>query len=240
MAYQPCPDLIYIPEPPAETPDMVEDAAAVARAERQGRMLARLAELGMELAEAVVAQGVKEGAAEAAGAFAKLAQAVRRTIALEAHVAEELGRRRGSLGEKRAARREKARADHEEAKTEAIEMCISDAVDSRLDEVGETDEPNENGDIGEALRAAADEWLTCSGEFDGYLQRPVGETVARLCEALGLDPDWSVETEAGWRVKILPFSLPPSSRVPPPPKGAGRAAGLAGANGATGPPGSSP
>lgn len=56
VPYRPCPDLVEPLPAPEDTPAMVERAAAVARGERQGAMLSRLAELGMKMAEAIVAQ----------------------------------------------------------------------------------------------------------------------------------------------------------------------------------------
>ena len=65
------------------------------RAERHAAaVLERLAEIGMEIAEALAAQVTKTPTADLAAAYAKVAQAVRRTLALEAHLEKELTARK--------------------------------------------------------------------------------------------------------------------------------------------------
>lgn len=203
MDYRPCPDLTEPPQPPADTPDMIEAARAVERGERHGRMLARLAEIGMELAEDLAerARAEKEAdIADVAGAFAKIAQAVRRTIALEAHLGEGVGARRTGLIAERASRRAAAGAAHHEAKDRAIRAAVEDAI---IDTFA-ADEPDESID---ELTCDMEELLCEADDFSDYLQRPVGETVARLCQALGLDPRWAIEGGEGWVVKSPPFCL---------------------------------
>ena len=41
----------------------------------------------------------------------------------------------------------------------------------------------------------------------GYLDRPVGETVARLCAALGLDPEACEPDGDAWRVRRPPLNF---------------------------------
>ncbi|MGH7881205.1 MAG: hypothetical protein ACREQD_17150, partial [Candidatus Binataceae bacterium] len=91
---------------------MEEIAAAVERDERDVRMLERLAEVGMELVE-LIAQNAKacfeaasaEGVAPAqdpTATYNKLAQSVRRTLALKARLVEGLKMRRTGLATQRA------------------------------------------------------------------------------------------------------------------------------------------
>ena len=47
----------------------------------------------------------------------------------------------------------------------------------------------------------AQEYLGDADEMRGYLDRPVGETVAKLCAALGLDPEACAPDGAAWRVR---------------------------------------
>jgi hypothetical protein len=50
-------------------------------------------------------------------------------------------------------------------------------------------------------------------EFRDFLDRPVGETIARLCKTLGLDPALCVRDGDGWKVRRepFPFELKPPS-----------------------------
>jgi len=193
--------------PPPDTPAMAEAAAAVAMTERHHATLSRLAELGMALAEAIVAQTKEEGAAEAGAAFAKVGQAVRRAIALEQTLGSELGRRRGELAETRQARLAEARSKSWNARDEAIQREMKGVIEP---------ETADDKDRAENLLDDIDELLT-SEEFSDYDDRPAGETIARLCQALGLDPDWCVETPEGWAVKAssAPLCETGGSRLPP-------------------------
>jgi hypothetical protein len=61
----------------------------------------------------------------------------------------------------------------------------------------------------------------------GYLDRPVGETVARLCAAMGLDPEACEPDGETWRVRrpVLNFELRLEERArkfPPPSPEVGR------------------
>ena len=205
MHYGACPDRMEEPAPPAETPAMAEAAASVERGERQRAMLARLAELGMALAERIVEQTTGEGAAEAGAAFAKVAQAVRRTLALETHLAEGLGGKRADLATQRAERRAKARSDHACDKTAAVIEAVSDAARERH---GDTE-------AAERLIEEAEDLLDLGDEYREYLQRPVGETIVRLCATLALDPEWVIRSGAGWLVKTPPIG---SGAWPTPPR----------------------
>ena len=100
MFYRPCPDTL----PPADTdiddPAMAEAAATLELGEQDLRMLARLAEIAMRLAEKLGAYAearltavTVEGAAplepreDPTAAFNKMAQTVRRILALRARIA---------------------------------------------------------------------------------------------------------------------------------------------------------
>ncbi len=177
---------------------MIEAAAALERGERHTRMLARLAQIGMELAEALAKRANETDGADAASAFAKIAQAVRRTIALEVHLSEGLGVKRAHLIAERASGHSAARAVHKEAKDDAIHDAVTDAIS----EAFEDDQPA----YADELTADIGELLADADDFPDYLQRPVGETVAKLCVIFGLDPQWAVQQDEGWVVKRPPFS----------------------------------
>ena len=118
MLYRSLPD----PSPPADadldTAAMAAAEADVERGERHLRVLARLTEIAMNLAEALGRQvearieaTTRDDASPAPGdnpglaAFEKMARTVRRTVALEAKLAAGVKIRRDSLIAERASRR---------------------------------------------------------------------------------------------------------------------------------------
>jgi hypothetical protein len=217
MLYRPCPDIAAPDEADLDDPAMALAADALERGEQDLLMLSRLAEIAMELAEALgahakarLAAATGEGAALGAGEdptgpFNRIAQTVRRTLALRAKVAEEVKTGRGRLAGERAARRAKRQADHRKDKHAAIERGFFDAVAE--------DRPDLEGEAAERLTDEMDELLYDCDEFRDFLDRPVGETIARLCKTLGLDPALCVRDGDGWKVRREPF---PFERHPPP------------------------
>ena len=190
MLYRLLDDLTEEPAPPPDTADMAEAGAAVSLGERHQAVLTRLVELGMDVAEAIAAQTRQEGAAEAGAAFAKVSQAIRRTIDLQDRLARDLRPRRGDLAERRRRRASEAGRAHYDAR----EREIMDGIEAAIGEARDDDK-----EAAEALREV--ENLLDSDRFADYEERPVGETIARLCQALGLDPDWCVQSGAGWAIK---------------------------------------
>jgi hypothetical protein len=196
LPYHFCPDMTDEVERPDDTEAMVEVQASIARSERHAAILARLADMGMEIAEALTVEVKKTPSPDLAAAFAKVAQAVRRTIALEEHLAKGLEILRNDLFAKRETLWEKAARAEGTKKQEAVDMAMADAI---YDKFPDSDEANLAliGDV-EMLLADAD-------EFQGWIDRPVGEIIAGLCKALNLDPDWAIQDEDGrWMVKRGP------------------------------------
>ena len=73
----------------------------------------------------------------------------------------------------------------------------------------------------------AEEYLGDADEMRGWLDRPVGETVAKLCAALGLDPDACAFDGETWKVRrpITQFEQLIEERAekfPPSPSGEGQ------------------
>ena len=186
------------PIPPADTDvdtaAMAEATSAIERGERHLRMLVELGEIGMtlarslgELAQARIEQEKKGEDAparseDAAAAFDKMAQTIRRTLALEARLAEGVKARREGLITQRAERRAARSAAHQTAVGDAIIGGLHDAWAADCSDT-------EYNDLADRLLDDAREYLVDADEMRGYLDRPVGETVARLCAALGLDPE---------------------------------------------------
>jgi hypothetical protein len=227
------------PIPPADadidTAAMAETVGAIERGERHLRMLAELSEIGMSLArslgELAQARIEKEKNGEdaparseyAAAAVDKMAQTVRRTLALGATLAAGVKARREGLITERAARRAANTAAHQTAVDDAIIGGLHDAYTSTCPDA-------EYHDLSERLLDDAREYLEDADEMRGYLDRPVGETVARLCAAMGLDPEACEPDGETWRVRrpVLNFELRLEERarkygVPPPaPSGEGQ------------------
>ena len=116
MTYRLCPDESWLAFAMIDTPEMVETEAVVECGERHLKLLAELADLGMELARKIVQNAAipieatsgdgdaRKPPADPAKAFSTIAQAVRRTVALEARLAEEVKTLRGGLLAKRTER----------------------------------------------------------------------------------------------------------------------------------------
>jgi len=247
MLYRRCPDISPLSEEPIDTPEMVEAAAAVARDEADVRMLQRMAELGMELLEEI-AQSAKsslraapagaEGAAPNAGPeptalFNKMAQTVRRTIALKRSLGEAVKTGRSEL----ATKREKRGDWIMDAQVQTMDECIETTFCESLGE----DYAEPEGPETESLRRDMREVLSDGDEFQDYLERPVGETVAKLRAAMGLDAAPCVLDGKIWRVRRGPYAFEAAKMAtagePVWPCAAANPSAASPAAAATGPPG---
>ena len=205
------------PIPPADADDdtaaMAETAREVERGERHLAMLAELSQIGMrlarslgDLAEARTAAARSDenlaahGEDAAAASFDKIALTVRRTLFLEAKLAAGLKVRREGLILERAARRAAGAEDRKNAVEEAIIEGLHDAWAATCPD-------EEYNNLADRLLNDAREYLGDADEMRGYLDRPVGETVARLAAALGLDPDACVPDGETWRVRRPPLDF---------------------------------
>ncbi len=123
-----------------------------------------------------------------------MAQTVRRTLALEAKFAEGVKARREKRITDGAERRKERAAAHKSEVDEAIVGGLHDAWAADCSDA-------EYRDLCDRLLDDAQEYLGDADEMRGYLDRPVGETVARLCAALGLDPAACESDGDTWRVR---------------------------------------
>jgi hypothetical protein len=210
MPYRPLPDLPPPAEADLDTAAMAASEASIARGERHLRILARLTDIAMTLAEALgrkaeaqiqatatPADGATATGQDAAGAFDRMAQTVRRTIALEARLAAGVKAGRESLIAESAARRATRGEAHRAAKTEAILDGLHDAYAASTPEADYEERVD-------TLMEDAREHLLDADDLRDWLDRPVGETVARLCAALGLDPDACAREDGAWRIRRPP------------------------------------
>jgi hypothetical protein len=157
-----------------------------ARTERHLRLLAELAELGMTLARTIVAQA-EEGAELA---FARIARAVRQTLALEAKLAEG-----GQL------RRERQAREHQYQREAKVRRMVEKAIEADADD----------SDIDDLLYDL-NERLADLDDTD-FTHRPLIEVVASICQDLGVtfDPhQWQDEPPQPRHPGQGPPSGPPS------------------------------
>jgi hypothetical protein len=168
-------------------PDLTE-----ARTERHLRLLAELAELGLALARTVVAQD-EEGAEPAAElAFARLARAVRQTLALEARLADE-GR----------VRRERQAREHHFQREAKVRRLVERAIEADADD---SDIDTLLDDLNERLADPDD---------TAFTDRPLIEVVAAICQDLGVtfDPTpWQDEAPAVEATDADPQPQPPTAQ----------------------------
>ena len=227
---------LHDPIPPADTEvdtaAMAEAERVIERGERHLRMLAEMAEVGMRLmrslGELVDAHVEREKMGDdaparikdAATAFDKMTQTVRRTIALEAKLAEGVKARREKLITECAERRASRWAAHETAVGDAIIEGVHDAYAATCPDA-------EYNELADRLLDDAREYLDDADEMRGYLDRPIGETVVKLCAVLGLDSEACETDGETWRVRRAPldFELRLEERArkfPPPAPEVGR------------------
>jgi hypothetical protein len=194
--------------------------AAAEQAERHSRVLKRLIEIGMELAETVRTQALapsagkesapacgseaQAGAAPPGGsesllAFWRITRAVRQTVALEAKLTRD--------GEERAVAAARERHQQQKMKVKrAVKRVIKKAdrgpfkTADWLDDLRERLEDLDDTDLGD---------------------RPIGEIVARICRDLGVDFDrrlWEEESGASEGSRAGEAAAPPKASA-----GSGRA-----------------
>ncbi|MGO4727404.1 MULTISPECIES: hypothetical protein [unclassified Inquilinus] len=173
-------------------------------AQQQIRLLTRLAEMAMEQAEAMHAEIMDPPPAKATGAtpdqtqarivsagiaFPRLSRLVIQIMALQARIARELY---GPQQKAATARAEAAGQARQQQRRRQIERIVDQAIDQV--------EPEYHA--GRKLRDMLAKMLP---EIDPVLDpevldRPLGETVARLCRQLGIEPDWSRWAEEDWAI----------------------------------------
>jgi hypothetical protein len=190
-------------------------------------LMRTLGELAIARVEAAKAEG--RGLAPAddltLAAYNKVTQTLRRTVALRDKLDAQATARREGLQAERVRRRAERATAHKSAKTEAVLDGLSDAYAAQTSDAEYIDHIDNLMEDAESYLDDAD-----ADEFRGWLDRPVGETVARLCAAVNLDPDSCVQVGDAWRVRRPPrdFELflsrrarPMSASVSAPGEGAG-------------------
>ena len=130
-----------------------------------------------------------------AAAFASLSRAVRLTVNLEVQADETLRvLQAGEFGsrETRCAERKRRDGIADEERHQAARGKVWDRVTAVIDIEAKTDV--EYGDLMEAIIERLDE--DCA--YNELGDKPLGEMVERLCDDLGLSPDWRHWTGQDW------------------------------------------
>ncbi len=191
---------------------MAATEAAAERAAWHVRILGEAAEISLaltrSLGELALAR-VEAAKAENRGlapdddvtlaALGKATQTLRRTVALRDKLdASATARREGLLADRVNRWADRATA-HVSAKTDSVLDGLADAYAADATDA-------EYNDHIDDLMADARDYLddADADEFRGWLDRPVGETVARLCAAVDLDPDSCAPVGEAWRVRRPP------------------------------------
>jgi hypothetical protein len=192
-----------------------DDAAAVDRAERRLRLLERLTEIGMEMAEALAARvaGGEECDKDPIDAYAKLSRAIRLTIALEAKADQQIAELKSGIVQARDLGRLSGRTAADLKMKEifargAIEACVAEVI------FVEAKDPETT----ETLLDALVERLTEDEAYELISETPLREAVERLCKDLCLEPDWSQWQGDGWAEGYVPRRSPASPFNTPSPR----------------------
>jgi hypothetical protein len=176
-----------------------------ARAEQRLQRLDVLADMGVDIAGELRRQ-VLEGAGpapELALAFDRVCRAVRLSQMLQ----EKLEREHDARAREAAAAAAAERAARIEGKVRAVRRTVRAVLDVEI----EADETLDDCALhGEMLDRADRE-----AEDEAFLDRPLGEIVARICFDLGLEPDWSLWDDGPWAAAATTVQ-PPAERCEPP------------------------
>jgi hypothetical protein len=187
-------DPAHIAPDPANPP---APADARARIEAQLVMLDRLAQIGMEIAEACGREAKApptDGAARPHPGlvFARVARAVRMTIALQSRLMKDLAAldRADDIAERARTTRRRTRLAH----------MIEDAARAKLDaqrQAGSRFWADEDAIEDEIETLTSDAYERLTDAEDGDLWgRPFNDVVAGVCKDLGLSPEWTARIAA--------------------------------------------
>ena len=190
-----------------DTPFASDQAAPpIPRADQRLAMLARLAELGMKVAEdraarALAAPRDAEPRHDPAQSFATASRAVRLTLALESRLERDIAAAARAAADDEGDDHdyddspphprtglETYPEGHPEAHRARIRDNVWDAIDHQVTELIPAHE----------ILDELHERLIESDRYDAFLYKPLRESVAAICQDLGLAPDWSRWTEEGF------------------------------------------
>jgi hypothetical protein len=184
-------------EPCGPAADNAEDWARPL-IERQLAMLGRLAEAGLEIAVALERQATAADAdappvarGDIALAYARVARAVRMTLALQSKLIKDLQALEAGAAQ--------ALADAE-AEQDDVQLALEEDRKARIERiVGRVIKAErDDKDAVERLAAEASERLDDEDLYGDVLARPFSEVVADIRRDLGLHPDWGRLAQEPW------------------------------------------
>jgi hypothetical protein len=163
--------------------------------EAQLARLDRLADMGLDLAAALVAQAKGETEIDVARgdialAYGRAARAVRFTIALQSKLITDFqaaGRGETPRNDDDATNITLSWDDHGQSRKSGAGRIIGRVIAAETDSLQERERLTR--EVNERL---GDDTLT------GDLNRPYSEIVADICRDLGLEPDWAVLSQEAW------------------------------------------
>ena len=179
------------------------------RGEQRLALLRELADLGMDMARDV-ARRAKDPDAEGAIAdpglaFARIARAVRQTLALEVRFEEERETRLARARDAAQRRRDREASAPYDRRGRLVRRAALRAIEAEADDQ----------DYAEQLVEALDERLLDREADEDFLDLPVSELVARICKDLGLRFDPSLWEDETWAIEEAAARAPPEPEPPP-------------------------
>jgi hypothetical protein len=163
----------------------------------QLRLLERLAEIGVELAEAIVVQA-KDAAAprvcqgDLSLAYTRVSRAVRQALMLQSKLIAALAALDAAEADIDPS---SPRADPDYQIKARVERVIARTAQAQHEDDEDGDEADEAFD---RLIADAAERLDDIDLYGDLLQRPMSEIVARIAHDIGLPLDWTVLAQEAW------------------------------------------
>jgi hypothetical protein len=177
--------------------------ASARRAERRLRLLEEMSEIGMELLRGLKPSAAADEAADEAAdrvkgrdpadAFARLSRAIRLTLTLEAKTDTWLWDLRAGIARMREEEQTQAAKQaviDSEARTERLRNLVARVAEAEIPDIEDLNRLDE----------ALEERLYEDEAYYDCTERPLRETVERLCKDLDLNPDWSRWGDEGWIV----------------------------------------
>ena len=194
---------------------------------RQLQLLGELAELGLDVARAVERQAGDMHSCvspdprpalafqgDPALAYARVSRAVRLTLMLQAKLIDAM---KAAETADAAARTQPDRFSPEYQRKARVERIV--------ERLAEAEHPDAEDQVTDLLAEAA-ERLDDEDLYGDLLDRPMSELVARICQDLGLAPDWAGLAQELWAVKEVESGQPgwplaglAGQTRPPPPAG---------------------